>query len=578
MTKFDPLGDLQGLLGPMSKGAKLGWKLGAAWRASRVRKAIEAEYGAEVADAVAAAIRAGRDPRPIIEAAKRARTEAANREKLLANPPPLHGSARWAGAADLTRFLKGRAGFDHPRSILLGTFRNEDGLSAPAYFHWDDDGHLLSLAATRSGKAVTTIIPNLLRYRGSAVVLDPKGELYAATSRWRAENVGPVYRIAPFDDGSNPATAGFPRHGFNPLARVRNQSDARALAEQLFPRDPKAAQFFTDEAVSFVTALIRFVIDTAPPERRNLVTVRKLAALPLPKFKALVGEMANSRIPAVREAADNVLGKSEDRGLPNLRDTLHSKLAMWSDEQIQESLRAGDVVFEDLKNRPATVYVDVPFDLMTPYAPWLRVVLKSALDAMLRNTTVPEIPVLFVLDEFLALGPFAEFRDAIRTHAGAGVRLWFFLQDLGSLEEIYPGTGWRPFLNCSVKQFFGVDDPYTGELIGRYLGNATLAFRSTSAGTNVSAQQDNWLGDGGSAGTTLTTGESVQFVGKPLLTPDEVMELLGAWQPEGWRWGIVHTRGPRPAKLRLVPWTLSETCKARVGAYLPSPAPQGSPE
>jgi hypothetical protein len=30
--------------------------------------------------------------------------------------------------------------------------------------------------------------------------------------------------------------------------------------------------------------------------------------------------------------------------------------------------------------------------------------------------------------------------------------------------------------------------------------------------------------------------------------------------------------------VRLVPWTLSETCKARVGAYLPSPAPQGSPE
>ncbi|WP_247565243.1 type IV secretory system conjugative DNA transfer family protein [Bradyrhizobium sp. 151] len=56
------------------------------------------------------------------------------------------------------------------------------------------------------------------RYRGSAVVLDPKGELYDATSAWRAANVGPVYRIAPFDKEGDRKTQGYPRHGFNPLA------------------------------------------------------------------------------------------------------------------------------------------------------------------------------------------------------------------------------------------------------------------------------------------------------------------------------------------------------------------------
>jgi type IV secretion system protein VirD4 len=93
--------------------------------------------------------------------------------------------------------------------------------------HWDGDGHLLTLAPTRSGKSVTTIIPNLLRHRGSAVVLDPKGELYEATSAWRAANVGPVNRIASFDDGSDPKTSNFPKHGFNPLARIRSQHHAR---------------------------------------------------------------------------------------------------------------------------------------------------------------------------------------------------------------------------------------------------------------------------------------------------------------------------------------------------------------
>lgn len=43
---------------------------------------------------------------------------------------------------------------------------------------------------------MTTIVPNLLRDRGSAVVLDPKGELYEATSAWRAANVGGDLKIS----------------------------------------------------------------------------------------------------------------------------------------------------------------------------------------------------------------------------------------------------------------------------------------------------------------------------------------------------------------------------------------------
>ena len=36
--------------------------------------------------------------------------------------------------------------------------------------------HCLSVAPTRSGKGVSLIIPNLLQYRGSSIVIDPKGE------------------------------------------------------------------------------------------------------------------------------------------------------------------------------------------------------------------------------------------------------------------------------------------------------------------------------------------------------------------------------------------------------------------
>jgi type IV secretion system protein VirD4 len=567
MAGGNPLGDLGWLWNISKTSYKVANQLGRNWRASKEREAIRQQYGDEVADAVDAVIRAGKDPGPIIQRAEKARQERLEREQLLLNPPPIHGSAKWARSSDMKGLLKSREAFDTPSSILLGGFTEPDSDELEGFVQWDGDGHLLTVAPTRAGKAVTTVIPNLLRYRGSTVVIDPKGELYAATSAWRAANVGPVYRLAPFDDGSDPTTANFPRHGYNPLRRIKTQADARSLAELMFPRDPRAPEFFTEDAVAFVTALIRFVLDEAPPERRDLYTVRYAAAQPLQEFRKTVERMAKSRLPSVAEAANNVLGKSGDRGLPNLRDTLHSKLALWSDEAIQHNVRQHDFDFETLKDRPATVYLEVPFDLMQPYAPWLRVVLKAALDAMLRNTSVPEIPVLFVLDEYLALGPFPEFRNAIRTHAGAGVRLWFFLQDVSTLEEHYPAA-WKPFLNCAVKQFFGINDPYTAELVGRYLGTTTVAYKSTNASGNVSAQgSSGWFDEGGGTGMSMSSSETIQFAGRPLLSPDEVMTMLSGWQGKDWRHGILHLQGPGACKVRLAAHTASQTCMQRIGAW-----------
>lgn len=563
---FDFLGEFQRNWNIAQKSWKIGTKWGRMYAGNRARERIREELGREVADAVYEAVAAGRDPGPIINRARKDLAARKEREALLANPPDIHGSAAWPTAAELTKFLRPREAFDDPRSILLGAFCEEDSSALAGFVHWDDDGHLMTLAPSRQGKALTTIIPNLLRYRGSVVVLDPKSELYEATSAWRRANVGPVYRIAPFHDDHDPVTRGFPRHRYNPLTRIRTQSDARSLAEQLFPRDPKAPEFFAEDAVAFVTALIMHILDKAPPERAHLAAVRQATALPLPAFEALVGEMAKSGRASVRDAANNVLGKDKGRGVPNLRDTLNTKFSMWSADEIQRVVTGHDFDFEGLKDRPATVYIDVPFDLIEPHAAFIRMLFKSALDAMLRNRTVPKIPVLFLYDEFLSLGPFPEAQKAIRTHAGAGVRFWFFLQNVGDLKANYPNETWASFFNCAVKQYFGIDDDDTAGVVSRMLGPKTVAYRSTNAGANVSVQMGNWETDG-SAGVSFSSGETVQFTGRPLLTPDEVQLLLSGWGADGTRESIVKLRGPRAFKAKITVWNESATCRARIGAY-----------
>lgn len=555
-NKYDFLGDLQRGLDLVLRTSKWTSKAQRNLKARAARQCVEQLYGPEVADAVEAAVRSGRDPNPIIERAKRILAAREERERQLIDPPPLYGSARWPTSDDLTPYLRNRDAFDNPRSILLGTFSDEGQTHPAGFIHWDGDGHLLTIAPTRAGKGKTTIIPNLLRYQGSCVVLDPKGELFEATSKWRS-TLGPVYRIAPLDDGS-----GKPVHRFDPVSRVKRESDARAIALQMFPHDPKAPSFFMDDAVGIMTGFILYVRFKAPPHRQTMATVCQMAMLKGADLLRVAREM--TAFPPSKDAGTAILEKDSQRSLKTLQDTLSSKLYEWKDADIQRSVSGSDFSFESLKNQSATVYIEIPFDKMQTFSGWLRVILKAALDAMLKNPHKPDIPVLFVLDEFLSIGPFPEYRDAIKTHAGAGVRLWFFLQDIYSIQEHYPGTSWGTFLNCAVKQFFGINDDATAKMIGEYLGHKTHALRTTSASANVSSHLGGWYADA-STNSGFATTEGVQFLGRPLLTGDEVRELLGGWKGDGWRYGITDIAGVRSFKTHLVVHEKSETCRQRMG-------------
>lgn len=333
-------------------------------------------------------------------------------------------------------------------------------------------------------------------------------------------------------------------------------------AQMMFPHDPRAPSFFMDDAVGIMTGFMLYTLLQAPPHRRTLATVCQMAMLKEQELLSLARAMLN--VPASHKAGKVIMAKDAQRGLKVLQESLSSKLYEWGDPDIQRSLSGNDVNFESLKDRTATVYVEIPFHKMTTFSGYLRVVLKAALDAMLANPKVPHIPVLFVMDEFLNIGPFPEYRDAIRTHAGAGVRLWFFLQDIYSIEQHYPGNSWRPFLNCAVKQFFGINDLETAKMVGDYLGHKTHAVRTTSSSTNVSSHLSGWMGDG-STNSGFSMTEGIQFLGRPLMTPDEIKELLSGWQGDGWRYGITDMPGVRPFKTQLVVHEKSENCRQRAG-------------
>ena len=90
-----------------------------------------------------------------------------------------HGSARWATPREV-----GQAGLYGRQGVVLGRLGGR--LLGDA-----SETHVLLVAPTRSGKGVGVIIPTLLSWPASAIILDPKdGENYDVTAPWRAQAAG----------------------------------------------------------------------------------------------------------------------------------------------------------------------------------------------------------------------------------------------------------------------------------------------------------------------------------------------------------------------------------------------------
>ncbi|WP_075996614.1 type IV secretory system conjugative DNA transfer family protein [Salaquimonas pukyongi] len=498
-------------------------------------------YDAITVDAAVEAVKNGRDPEPILLQARNAYAIRERQGEMRRNPPPVHGAASWASERDLERvgLLSGNSG----SGISLGRFNGRP-------VTWDGEGHLMTVAPTRTGKSTMQIIPNLLTYKGAAVVLDPKGELYAATGKWREENVGPVYALNPF---GLPPLGSF-SDSFNPLLSVTDGDSATSLAEVIFPRSGDQRQaFFDNEAITLLAAVIQYVACHKPKAERHLSTVRNHLASVNRQLFELMREMTQPHLPdAITNPANNFLTKSKEHGKPRVVDSINQHLRIWDSEGLRNATCRADFDFRDLKERPITVYLMIPFAGISAYSTFVRMVFATALNAMLENRAKPDIPVLFVLDEFLALDADERFVSALRTHASERVRLWFFLQDLPTLEQKYPTT-WKSFLQVETKTFFGTDDPFTAQLISNYLGDRTVAYDIPNMSASTS---------GGSSGSaSYSISENLHLAGRNLMTPDEVMTFMAGDNDS--RNAIHFMRNIRQTTTQLTPFFADAVLKGR---------------
>ena len=418
-----------------------------------------------------------------------------------------HGSARFANRKELKKLQR-------EDGLLIGRNPHTGRL-----LRYDGPAHLITLAPTRAGKGVGTVIPNLLAAERSVLVIDPKGENARIAGEAR-QRFGTVHVLDPFEVSGHPSAA------YNPLDRLTPDSldlgeDAASLTEALVmdPPGQVTEAHWNEEAKAILGGLIMFCVCHEDRDRRSLATVREYLTLPPEKLRALLELMQDSDEAGglIARAANRFLGKA-DREAASVLSNAQRHTHFLDSPRIARCLARSDFAFADLRHRITSVFLVLPPNRMDAYSRWLRLLVSQALQDIARDAERPQsasegrserlkTPALFLLDEFAALGRLEAVERAMGLMAGYGLQLWPILQDMSQLKDLYGERAGTFIANAGVQQVFGVNDFETAKWLSQMIGQETAGFQTDSFKP----------GDGPSFSNNLT--------GRDLLTPDEIMQL-----------------------------------------------------
>src|SRR5215831_11556762 len=209
--------------------------------------------------------------------------------KLMENADDLHGSARWASERD----IRATGLMDAQRGVYVGAWCAENSNRLHYLRHYGPE-HILAFAPTRSGKGVGLVIPTLLAWSESAVIYDIKGENWAKTAGFRAQQGHLCFKFSPVEEASSSR--------FNPLAEIRlftdrDVSDAQNIANMLVRtgEDSPQERYWQNAAASITAGMILHVCYAAALEGRpaSLSLLAGVFTRPGFNFRETLAELLN---------------------------------------------------------------------------------------------------------------------------------------------------------------------------------------------------------------------------------------------------------------------------------------------
>ncbi len=435
-----------------------------------------------------------------------------------------HGSARWASAQEISSI-----GLDDEKAPVVGAYAPPGG--RPRYLHDPNDRHAFIFAPSGSGKSSGLVIPTLLSWPHSVLVLDVKAELWHHTAGYRSKNLGNC--CVRWDPASLKSARS------NPLFQIQpgpeDVAGAMLLADNLVDPDGKNQHrdFFQQSAHQLLVGLILHTL-YAEPEKTLAHAAHILADSEHTLARMLGADHALGRSvngeklhwlddeknrtlthPVVADAARALL-EQDPRTRSSIVATAQSHLALYHDPLVAAATETSDFTPSDLVDPtgdPVSLYLTVAPAELVRLRSLIRIQLNQFCQALTRSLSFdPEAknrPLLLVLDEFTALGRLDFFSTALAYLRGYGIRVYISVQSLAQIQEVY-GQNQSITTNCGAQVAFAPNDIPTAKLVSELMGQFTVHYdrRSDSGGLFVS--RPNF---------------SHTDTSRSLLTPDELRRL-----------------------------------------------------
>nr|WP_165494580.1 type IV secretory system conjugative DNA transfer family protein [Pseudoxanthomonas winnipegensis] len=401
----------------------------------------------------------------------------------------LHGDARFANAGDLNKHKMLQPS---NTGIIVGKFGGK-------LVRLPGQQFVILAAPTRSGKGVGIVIPNLLDYAESVVVLDIKQENFELTSGWRRSQGHEVYLFNPFAEDRR-------THRWNPLTYVSRDpafrvSDLMSIAAMLYPDGADEQKFWVSQARNAFMAFALFLFEnhddevatgfpfsSGPP---TLGRIYRLSSGDGTDLKTYLRGLASRKFLSdnARSAFSNLLSQA-DETFASIMGTLKEPLNAWINPVLDAATSGDDFLLTDLRKKKMSIYVGIQPNKLAESRLIVNLFFSQIINLNTRelpqNNPELKYQCLLLMDEFTAIGKVDIIASAVSYMAGYNIRLLPIIQSMAQLDATYGKDVSRTIItNHALQIIYAPREQQDANDYSEMLGYTTFKRRNITRGREV---------------------------------------------------------------------------------------------
>ena len=421
---------------------------------------------------------------------------------LIPRKKKLYGDARFATEHEIKK-----AGLFADDGIVLGKKNGK-------YIIFSGTQHVLMAAPTRGRKGVSVVIPNLLAWDGSVVVLDVKDENWDITAGYRQAHGHKCYRL-------NFAPTNYKTNRYNPLHYISGDPNIRIndiikIGRMLFPDIANESPIWQASSRSLWLGTVLYLLETDNLPV-TLGEVLRQISMGDKRLEKILKERTKSNKPlstTCNLALKDYLETTE-KTRSAVKRTFVSALEVFFNPLVDAATSENDFDIRDLRRERISVYLCIKVNSIDTVKNIINLFYQQVID--LNTEELPQQnpdlkhQLLILGDEFTSVGRLNILSKGISFVAGYGIRLLTIIQSMHQLTGVYQQHDSQNMVeNHAVRILFKPKDFPIAKDISNNLGNITVVKKSKSKQFNFSR---------------TTHSESINEEARALLLPQEILDL-----------------------------------------------------